>query len=173
MSCITRSSLRLSSGCVSWILMLHIGQYLLVCRYFTMQLLQTVEQRWKTVSFSIWRLLRLNLDRFSWIGWKQFTLSETRQQLLRFQFELTCVQTLRYCGGVYEVARTKVADDVFVQVLDLQLDLLLFTQNKTYFKSQRARSFFPIRFSTSETKAIYPQELFCRKTRQEKKKKIK
>lgn len=41
MSCMTRSSLRLSSGCVSWILMLHMGQYLLVWRYFTIQLLQT------------------------------------------------------------------------------------------------------------------------------------
>lgn len=41
MSCMTRSSFRLSSGCVSWILVLHMGQYLLVCRYFTMQLLQT------------------------------------------------------------------------------------------------------------------------------------
>lgn len=153
MSCITLSSLRLSSGCVSWILMLHIGQYLLVCRYFTMQLLQTAEHREeKTVSFSIWQLLQLNLDRFSWIGWKQFTHLETRQRLLRSQFELTCVQTLRYCGGVYEVTRTKVADDVFVQVLDLQLDLLLFTQNKTYLKSQRAQSFFPIRFSTSHLK---------------------
>lgn len=40
------------------------------------------------------------------------------------------MQALRYCGGVYEVTSTKVADDVFVQVLDLQLHLLLVTQTK-------------------------------------------
>uniref|UniRef100_A0A0E9SYA9 Uncharacterized protein n=2 Tax=Anguilla anguilla TaxID=7936 RepID=A0A0E9SYA9_ANGAN len=42
MSCITLSSFKFNRGCVSWILMLHIGQYLLVWRYFTIQLLQNV-----------------------------------------------------------------------------------------------------------------------------------
>lgn len=59
--------------------------------------------------------------------WKHFTTSQ--QVLLSFnRLKLTCVQALRYCGGVYEVTGTKVADNVFVQVLDLQLDLLLVTQ---------------------------------------------
>lgn len=40
-------------------------------------------------------------------------------------FKLTGVQTLCNCCGIYEVTSTKVADNVFVQVLDLQLDLLL------------------------------------------------
>lgn len=50
---------------------------------------------------------------------------QKRFQSCRFVFQLTRVQTLCNCCGVYEVAGTKVADDVFVQVLDLQLDLLL------------------------------------------------
>lgn len=61
MSCMTRSSLRLSSGCVSWILMLHMGQYLLVWRYFTIQLLQT-EGREKRDSHTLW-------ESDSWAGW--------------------------------------------------------------------------------------------------------
>lgn len=46
------------------------------------------------------------------------------------RLKLTCVQALCYCGGVDEVTGAKVADNVFVQVLDLQLDLLLDTQTK-------------------------------------------
>lgn len=38
------------------------------------------------------------------------------------------VQTLCNCCGIYEVPRTKVADNVFVQVLYLQFDLLLVPQ---------------------------------------------
>lgn len=40
------------------------------------------------------------------------------------------MQTLGDRRGVDEVACTKVADDVFVQVLDLQLHLLLSTQKQ-------------------------------------------
>lgn len=50
-------------------------------------------------------------------------------------FKLTCVQTLCNCCGIYEVTRTKVADNVFVQVLDLQLDLLLLGRTERCFKS--------------------------------------
>lgn len=42
--------------------------------------------------------------------------------------KLTGVQTLCYRRGIYEVARAKVADDVLVQVFDLQLHLLLWEQ---------------------------------------------
>lgn len=117
MSCITRSSLRLSKGCVSWILMLHIGQYLLVWRYFTIQLLQTADGGEKK---------ELNTSLFFY-----FTLRkhENRSSLC-LRLKLTGVQTLCNCRGVYEVTCAKVADDVFVQVLDLQLDLLLLGHTK-------------------------------------------
>lgn len=37
---------KLTRGCVSWIFKLHVGQYLLVWRYFTIQLLQTTINQW-------------------------------------------------------------------------------------------------------------------------------
>lgn len=46
------------------------------------------------------------------------------------KLKLTSVQTLCNCGGVDEITCTKVADDVFVKVLDLYLHLLLLGTNE-------------------------------------------
>lgn len=84
-------------------------------------------------------------------------------------FKLTGVQTLRNCCGIYEVTRTKVADNVFVQVLDLQLDLLLeqtkrcfkclkiwFNQTKFNEHASSAQSRFKVKANISpETKDIF------------------
>lgn len=134
MSCITRSSLRLSNGCVSWILMLHMGQYLLVCKYFTIQLLQTAQEKDKERHFILFRMTPsgLNMSLFLWNG---TLMNKNGFTFWPTPFKLTCVQTLCNCCGIYEVTRTKVADNVFVQVLDLQLDLLLLGRTERCFKS--------------------------------------
>ena len=55
-----------------------------------------------------------------------FCSNGIKDQNLRFG--LTGVQTLCNCRGIYEVACAEVADNVFVQVLDLQLNFLLSNQ---------------------------------------------
>lgn len=125
MSCMTRSSLRLSSGCVSWILMLHMGQYLLVCRYFTIQLLQTARGETRPLSpFG-------EPDTQGGCG-----VGQTAQKRLAGggvvkdragAGTLTGVETLCDGGGIHEVAGAQAANDVFVQVFDLHSDLLLWT----------------------------------------------
>lgn len=73
-----------------------------------------------------WGKKELNMSLFLY-----FTLGkhENRSSLC-LRLKLTGVQTLCNCCGVYEVTCAKVADDVFVQVLDLQLDLLLLGHTK-------------------------------------------
>lgn len=123
MSCMTRSSLRLSSGCVSWILMLHIGQYLLVCRYFTIQLLQTVRGETQLL-----RLFGTSIHRTD--------STETGRQLGKARAgsgTLTGVETLCDGGGIHKVARAETANDVFIQVFDLHPNLLLRTHPPSLF----------------------------------------
>jgi hypothetical protein len=97
--------------------MLHMGQYLLVCRYFTIQLLQTVRGETK--------MLRSLGNPTHGTG-----STEAGSQLGRGETgsgTLTGVETLCDGGGIHEVARAQAANDVFIQVFDLHPDLLLWT----------------------------------------------
>lgn len=111
--------------------MLHMGQYLLVWRYFTIQLLQTGGKGKQTLRPSGSQVLGLDgvpgwlgqvAQRLpaSWVGtraWKNQPGSR----------ELTSMETLCDGGGIHEVASAQAADDVFIQVFDLYSDLLLRT----------------------------------------------
>lgn len=121
MSCITRSSFRFNKGCVSWILMLHIGQYLLVWRYLTIQLLQTRTRNKRTtilfLSFSI--IIMLNMTK-----WSGHCIHSSI-------LELTGMKTFCNCSGINKVSCTQVANDVFIQVLDFYLHFFLLSQRES------------------------------------------
>lgn len=103
--------------------MLHIGQYLLVCRYFTIQLLQTVRGETQLL-----RLFGTSIHRTD--------STETGRQLGKARAgsgTLTGVETLCDGGGIHEVARAETANDVFIQVFDLHPNLLLRTHPPSLF----------------------------------------
>lgn len=104
-----------------------------------MQLLQTVEEK----NMFIPGLSLYNIN--NWFDWMA---RETRR------VRLTCVQTLCDCGGIYEVACTEVADDVFIQVLDLQLDFLLLKEILSQFESMKLFS------SSSKPQLSHGRNLF-------------
>lgn len=109
--------------------MLHMGQYLLVWRYFTIQLLQTAGRKKQTLGPSGDGICALG----GVSGWLVQAASSVAIGLVETRAwknqpgsrALTRMKTLCDGGSIHEVASAQAADDVLIQVFDLYSDLLL------------------------------------------------
>lgn len=109
--------------------MLHMGQYLLVWRYFTIQLLQTAGKEKQTLRPSGNQVHGLE-GVPGWVGQVVQRLTASLVGTRAWKNEsgsrkLTSMKTLCDGGGIHKVAGAQAADDVLIQVFDLYSDLLL------------------------------------------------
>lgn len=128
--------------------MLHMGQYLLVWRYFTIQLLQTAGRKKQTLrpfgnpvhgpgGVPGWLGQAANSLATSLVGtraWKNQPGSRA----------LTSMKTLCNGSSIHEVASAQAADDMLIQVFDLYSDLLLRTHSPSPITPSKPKSYaFP------------------------------